>query len=308
MNSFGENVKRLRKAKGISQKVLARDLELSQGTIANYEKDNRFPKEKIMLMLADYFEVSVDYLIGRDLSHKNEDKDDLKMIKYLDFNVIDDSFYEFASKYYYDLIIKNDVESAYLLVYQIYLSGGKIIDIYNKIFTSSLRRVGELWSLGELDVATEHHFSALTENVITRLHLKVKKKTSSDKKVLCMCVKNEKHVIACKMIGNFVEYLGLNNYYIGENVPHDSLESYIDKNKIDLLVISITMYENEGELDDLLSFISSSVVLNKVETILGGQFFKIPLLLEKYKDYRTVLTIEELVDILGKYKAEEVEK
>jgi len=308
MNSFGANMKKLRKAKGISQKLLARDLDLSQGTIANYEKDNRFPKEKIMLMLADYFEVSVDHLIGRDLSNENEDEDDLKMIKYLDFSVIDDSFYEFASKFYYDLIIKNDIESAYLLVYQIYLSGGEIIDIYNKIFTNSLRRVGDLWSLDELDVATEHHFSALTENVMTRLHLKVKKKTSSDKKVLCMCVKNEKHVIACKMVGNFVEYLGLNNYYIGGNVPPDSLEIFIAKNKIDMILISITMDENEGELDYLLSFIDSSTVLNKVEVILGGQFFKIPYLLERYKKYRVVLTIEELVDILGKYKAEEVEK
>ncbi|MGB3366423.1 MAG: helix-turn-helix domain-containing protein [Acidaminobacteraceae bacterium] len=308
MNSFGENVKKLRKAKGISQKVLARDLEISQGTIANYEKDNRFPKEKILLKLADYFEVSVDHLIGRDLSHENEDEDDLKTIKYLDFSIIDESFYKFASKYYYDLIKENDIESAYLLVYQIYLSGGEIIDIYNKIFTASLRRVGNLWSLGKLDVASEHHFTALSENVMTRLHLKVKKKTSSDKKVLCMCVKNEKHVIACKMLGNFVEYLGLNNYYIGENVPHDSLEIYVAKNKIDMVLISITMDENEGELDNLLSFIANSKVLNKVEIIVGGQFFKSLLMLEKYKNYRTVLSIEELLDILSKYKAEEMEK
>lgn len=308
MNSFGENLKKVRKAKGISQKELARDLEISQGTIANYEKDNRFPKGKIMFMLADYFEVSVDYLIGRDLSHENDNIDDLKMIKYLDFSVIDDSFYEFAASYYYDLIIKNDIESAYSLAYQIYVSGGKLIDIYNNIFASSLRRVGDLWQLGELDEATEHHFSALTENVMTRLHLKVKKKTSSHKKVLCMCVKNEKHVIACKMLANFVDYIGLNNYYIGENVPHEALETYIDKNKIDVLVISITMSRNEIELDDLLSFIASSTVLNKLEIIIGGQFFSGPRLLEKYKNYRTVLTIEEVVDILGKYEAKEGEK
>lgn len=309
MNSFGENLKKIRKSKGISQKKLASDLDISQGTIANYEKDNRFPKEKIMLMIADYFEVSVDYLIGRvDTIEKlaSEEEQDLKAIKFIDFSIIDESFYTFASNYYYDLIIKNDLESAYLLVYKVYVNGGKLVDIYNYIFVNSLIKIGDMWQAGKLDIATEHHFSALSENVMTRLHHKVEKKIISDKKVLCMCVKDEKHVIGCKMISHFVDYMGMKSFYVGDNVPYKSIESYSYKNNIDLLVISITMAQNEENLDELLDFISESKNLKNVKILLGGSFFKSHGHLEKYKNYTILSNIEETIELLGRYKAEEV--
>lgn len=309
MNSFGKNLKNLRNARAISQKKLAEDLSISQGTVANYEKDNRFPKEKIMLMIADYFDVSIDYLIGRNINSNAFDTDEYELdtIKYLDFSHLDEAFYGFAMNYYYDLIIKNDLESAYSLVYNIYTSGGMLTDIYNKIFINSLIKIGDLWQEGKVDVATEHHFSAISENIMTRLHAKVKKIYSSEKKVLCMCVKGEEHVIGCKMVSHFVDYIGMTSYYIGSNVPYDSLENYIDKNSIDYLLISVTMEENINELDKLLEFILTNSILSKLEITLGGKFFDKPSNRKNYEKYKIISNIEELLDILGRYKAGEVE-
>ena len=58
-------LKELRKKKGISQLRLATDLNTTQNTISRYETGEREPGIDELIMIADYFNVSVDYLIGR---------------------------------------------------------------------------------------------------------------------------------------------------------------------------------------------------------------------------------------------------
>ena len=58
-------LKELRKAKGISQLKLAMDLNTNQNTISRYETGEREPGIVELIKLADYFNVSVDYLLGR---------------------------------------------------------------------------------------------------------------------------------------------------------------------------------------------------------------------------------------------------
>ncbi|MBO6293827.1 MAG: helix-turn-helix transcriptional regulator [Selenomonas sp.] len=55
----------LRKARNLSQKQLASELNLSETGIQNYENGRRKPACEILIALADYFDVSIDYLVGR---------------------------------------------------------------------------------------------------------------------------------------------------------------------------------------------------------------------------------------------------
>lgn len=55
----------LRKAKNLSQKQLAATLHLSETGIQNYENGRRKPACDILIALADFFDVSIDYLVGR---------------------------------------------------------------------------------------------------------------------------------------------------------------------------------------------------------------------------------------------------
>ena len=58
-------LKQIRKAKGISQLKLAMDLNTNQNTISRYETGEREPGFRELISLADYFNVSVDYLLER---------------------------------------------------------------------------------------------------------------------------------------------------------------------------------------------------------------------------------------------------
>ena len=55
----------LRKSRKISQLKLAMDLGLNQNSISRYEKGQREADYKTLIALADYFNVSVDYLLER---------------------------------------------------------------------------------------------------------------------------------------------------------------------------------------------------------------------------------------------------
>lgn len=58
-------LKELRKARGISQLKLAMDLNMNQNSISRYEKGTREADYKTLIALADYFQVSIDYLLER---------------------------------------------------------------------------------------------------------------------------------------------------------------------------------------------------------------------------------------------------
>ena len=58
-------LKEIRKSKGISQLKLAIDLNTNQNTISRYETGEREPGINELIKIADYFNVSVDYLLER---------------------------------------------------------------------------------------------------------------------------------------------------------------------------------------------------------------------------------------------------
>lgn len=63
--NFGQVLTNLREEKGIYQKELAAYLNVSIGTISNYENNVHHPDLATLCQIADYFEVTTDYLLGR---------------------------------------------------------------------------------------------------------------------------------------------------------------------------------------------------------------------------------------------------
>lgn len=58
-------LKSLRKEKNISQLKLALDLNMNQNSISRYENGEREADYNTLIKFADYFDVSLDYLLGR---------------------------------------------------------------------------------------------------------------------------------------------------------------------------------------------------------------------------------------------------
>lgn len=58
-------LKEIRKSRGVTQLKLAMDLNISQNTISRYETGEREADYATLIRLADYFNVSIDYLLER---------------------------------------------------------------------------------------------------------------------------------------------------------------------------------------------------------------------------------------------------
>jgi len=65
MATFGERLRELRKASGMKQKELAAAVQMGESTISMYEKENREPDFETLEMFSDYFNVDLNYMLGR---------------------------------------------------------------------------------------------------------------------------------------------------------------------------------------------------------------------------------------------------
>ncbi|MGR6857727.1 helix-turn-helix domain-containing protein [Bacillus halotolerans] len=61
---FNETLKKLRREKNLSQKELGNKLGLAESTIGMYEQGKRQPDYETLLKIADFFEVTLDFLLG----------------------------------------------------------------------------------------------------------------------------------------------------------------------------------------------------------------------------------------------------
>jgi transcriptional regulator with XRE-family HTH domain len=62
---FSQRLNKLRQKKNISHEKLANELGLTRTTISHWENGIRLPSLETAAALADYFDVSLDYLVGR---------------------------------------------------------------------------------------------------------------------------------------------------------------------------------------------------------------------------------------------------
>lgn len=69
-------IRELRLENGISQKELAEKFSMSQGNLCDWEKGRSEPDVSSLVALADFFGVSVDYLVGRTDVQSPVDEDD----------------------------------------------------------------------------------------------------------------------------------------------------------------------------------------------------------------------------------------
>lgn len=76
---FYENLKKLCSKKGTTPTAVAKALKLSTAKVTDW-KNGTIPKGNILISIADYFDVSVDYLLGRSNTQKTPIEDDERNI------------------------------------------------------------------------------------------------------------------------------------------------------------------------------------------------------------------------------------
>ncbi|WP_029228402.1 helix-turn-helix domain-containing protein [Caldicellulosiruptor acetigenus] len=111
MNLFRFRLKELREEKNISRSDLAEILGVSTQTIANYENGHREPNFDTLLKIAEYFDVTVDYLIGNsDFRTREEEFKGRNFYEKYKLDEVIDDLMDSESKAILGNILINNVE------------------------------------------------------------------------------------------------------------------------------------------------------------------------------------------------------
>ena len=68
MSTLGNNIRFLREKNNLTQVALAEILNVGNVAVSQYESGTRVPSDDVKIRIADYFNVSLDYLLGRPQS------------------------------------------------------------------------------------------------------------------------------------------------------------------------------------------------------------------------------------------------
>lgn len=87
--TFGTKLKSLRVEYELTQSQLAKKLDTSKSNISKYESDSIEPNMKTLVLISEYFNVSIDYLLGtsniRNITHPSLSKEETELIEYYNY-------------------------------------------------------------------------------------------------------------------------------------------------------------------------------------------------------------------------------
>lgn len=66
-NTIGNNIRKMRKERHISQEELSKQLNIRRQTISSYERGKSIPDIYILIQMARIFQISLDELVGNDM-------------------------------------------------------------------------------------------------------------------------------------------------------------------------------------------------------------------------------------------------
>lgn len=77
---FSENLKEERLRRNWSQDFLAEKLHITRTALSNFENGKRSPKSDLLEAIAEIFNVSIDYLLGRETKHISVERESIAQI------------------------------------------------------------------------------------------------------------------------------------------------------------------------------------------------------------------------------------
>ena len=81
---IGEKLKRLRQKKKLTQTEFANKIGISRGTYAHYEINKRQPDYQTLIKIADFFNVSTDFLLGVTDNPSRDETKEQKLKEFLE--------------------------------------------------------------------------------------------------------------------------------------------------------------------------------------------------------------------------------
>ncbi len=142
-----------------------------------------------------------------------------------------------------------------------------IESFFEQILGAAMHKIGAEWERGELDIAAEHVASNTTRGMLAVIRSRTAR-TGSRERVLICSPCGEEHCLGCDVIQIFLERAGFDASNLSPAMPAASILEFIQKNKPDIVLISVTVQDNLPTAKRLVSKIRTK---SDVPIVVGGQ-------------------------------------
>ncbi len=261
MENFPDKLRILRKNKGLNQSQLADKIGIARTTVSNYEQGVRFPKQNTLIKIAEFFEVSVDYLLG------NEKDEEAKIILNV-LNLEDKICFEEINNIFLDYLLKDKFLSAYKLIRTLTLKDIFIADIFEKIIKSTFLDLNRLWLQDKINEVQMIYISRFVELLLNKSTSHNFRDEDYVFKAVTACVSGEFHSLGLQMFNLLLNEMGGKIYYLGENAGNKLINDAIKNFKPDFAALSATLTYNKDILKSAIKAIRSDYP--HLPILLGG--------------------------------------
>ncbi|MEI6877092.1 MAG: cobalamin-dependent protein [Spirochaetota bacterium] len=152
-------------------------------------------------------------------------------------------------------------------------TGTSVQEVYLDVFQPVQYLVGELWQTGRIGVAQEHFCSASVQLVMSQLYPRIFSTEKKGRTLVAACVGDELHEIGIRMVADFFELDGWDTYYLGANMPTESILRAVREEEADVAAISVSMAFHIDAVPTLIKEIRASD--SEVRILVGGRQFNL---------------------------------
>lgn len=177
---------------------------------------------------------------------------------------------------YLDSLLKGNRNYSLSLILDEVKAGAQVKDIYIEVFQPVQYEIGRLWQTNKISVAQEHYCTGATQLVMAQLYPYLFTGEKKNRKMVTTCVPGELHEMGARMVTDFFEMNGWDTYYLGANMPIESVVRYLSEIKPECLAISATMTFHVSVVEEMIRKIRSAPEISADLIILvGGYPFKV---------------------------------
>lgn len=165
-------------------------------------------------------------------------------------------------------ILAADEAGAWGVLEAAFSSGMAIPEAYSELLSPAMHRIGELWAIGEIDVATEHAASEVVARLIARLGPRMARRGVRRGTVVLGSTATELHSLPLAMVADMLRAAQFEAIDLGAYLPPDSFASYVERNDDVVAVgIGVTTSGQEEQIADTLAALRA---VTDAPVILGG--------------------------------------
>ncbi len=124
---------------------------------------------------------------------------------------------------------------------------GELLAVYDELVFPSLAAIGEAWARGEVTIDIEHLAAQSVREALSRLQPELYQKPRNNKTALLACYVDELHDIPLRCVEQYLTSEGWRTLYLGPQTPTESLVFSINRNRPDLVVLSVLVVNNEDQ-------------------------------------------------------------